>query len=744
MSNPARAPTEPTAAQLALMVAPDAYLPEGFADFSTQHKSIGAVQKALSPLAMDLASSFFVPRSMTVSRQVLNSRHPVLASAKVGAPVPRKRSSIAKSLVNRAYSKLWADRRPIFEETIRGKVYVDGGTEATLGRLAKAYPKVVGDRRLKPITAEEAMVSVRSCGLDPPDLPDTAWRPFPLLPVEGEEGISVNPNSDNGFPVLGKWSTDGAAEMCMRHAVAVERALAEVVDSPKGVWAWLRELEESKPYFVALMGKAKADYYSPEKVATGMMRFYNVFPRHMLLNMQKVTQVLERNARHILDDPLSYHSGIGVALNRGGAEALVKALEMQIARWGWAFVHVGDDSWVIVEVKGMLIMFALDCSNFDLTQHGSVTEQVHLAIHKILARSDKASADLWYAYMRERLVVTARTVVRRWRHGGPSGAPLQSKVNDVLMDVMIRRLLLRLRPELEEEDHFRGCEYRIEKAVEEVGASMGFSVRLEQCGYVHGNIRSYLYTHPFLFIGYYFHQRHNYGKAAGVQCDLPRTMAQAVYPTLKWEATKEDLELTEAMRLGSIAMNLGIPTWEDSEAVEEFRRGALDLLARVLRSRGDHADARLRWAVQENPFSGVAVEASLSGLFRALTEQTTVFWLEPRPVLAAPSVQLSTWADEVEAEEAEAAGRIDLSRPAGQRVRAAPLVMGRAPTHPATMANDGRPPPTAIWHAPRPPRAPLEIRGANPRARRYRRQAVLVAEDSEEEEFYSPDGDFSE
>lgn len=735
MSNPARPPSEPTAVQLALLVAPDAYLPEGYAEFARLHKSVEAIQRALSPLDMDLAPTFFVPKTETVSSAVLNAKGPVMASAKSGLPAPRKRSSQAKQLINKAYSALSLRDREIVGATMKEKVFVDGGTENTLGRLLAAYPRSGGRGRLRPITRAEAREAVASAGLTP-DLPDVAFRPFPLIPKEGDDrGITINPNSDNGFPVLGKWTTDGAAAMCMANASAVEKAINEAVRTPEGVWAWLRLQEETRPHFVALMGKAKADYYSVEKVVSGKMRFYNVFPRHMLLNMQKATQVIEQIAENILVDPKRLHSGIGLALNRGGAEQLVKALEAQLAHTRTAFVHVGDDSWVVIEVGTYTIAFALDCSNFDLTQHSAVTAEVHLAIRDVLARVDVAAADLWYAYMRERLVVTAKTLVRRWKHGGPSGAPLQSKVNDVLMDVMIRRLLRELTPKLTPFSGPKVWEDVIGGKIKEVGELMGFSVRMEQFYCVNGKLRSLLYDHPFLFIGYYFHVRSNYsvnnGNFVVVQADVPRTFAQVPYPTLKWEATREDLDVTEAMRLASIAMNLGIPTWECADALESFRQSALELLREVLMKRGNRTDSRLRWAVQANPYTGVEPESSLLGIQRALTFMGEAFWTQPKEAEVAKSVELSTWADEVEAEEEE------FPRPQGVRVAPASLPRVEKPTHPATTANDGRPPPTVVWHAPRPPRAPREATSAPVRSRRYRRYAV--SEDSDV--FYSMSSD---
>jgi len=466
------------------------------------------------------------------------------------------------------------------------------------------------------------------------------------------------------------------------------------------VEGWVREAERARPWLVAVRGKAKADYYSQEKVVGAKMRFYNAFPRQVMLLMQQATQVMEQNARNILTG--GGHSGIGVSLVRGGAADLVGVLDLQLRARGRAYVHVGDDSWVVLrdEKLGRVHMFALDCSNFDLTQHGSVTKAVHEAVHAELRCVDAISADLWLAYARERLVVVTGSLVRRFRHAGPSGMPLQSKVNDVLMDVMVSRTLLELGEPAWSED-------QVARAVEKVGRGMGFTVRLEQ--YWSGQATSLveaLEQRPFLFIGYYFHVR---GGQVLVCCDVPRTFAQVPFPSLRWCKSDKELQVMEAMRLGSICLNLGMPTRDLEASFAAFRGAAVQLIERTVGAFGDSADERLRWAVQESPF-GTATLPSLSGLLRVLRAGPEHLWAERDVELPSHSSWLpatTSWAEEMDREEEEEAAALGLSlaRPlADLSVRAVTLPRGRVPTHPVTAHNDGRPPPTAVWTPARPPR----------------------------------------
>lgn len=702
MSNPNRAPTEPTQMQLSLSAAPDAFLPDGFQRKAAEYRKLETAQTILSNLDMEVRPSFQLQKTMAVVDSVRMAKGPTLAQARMGVPVARVRTSYAKKLVNAAFANLPTDgpfSKEVVGRNMAAKVFVEGGTNACLGRVALAYPKR-GTTVSRPVTADEAAGSLVRCGLSLEDMPVHALRPFPLLPQEGEEGISVNPHSDNGFPVLGKWDTPGAAERVMGIAVAVRQELMQTQD----IAAWKREAEDGRPWLVACCGKAKADYYSLEKVVDGRLRFYNVLPRQILLNQQVATQPFERLARHIGED-LRIHTGIGITLVRGGAAELVGALEHQLMVDGAAYVHVGDDSWVAFRDGAEIVMFALDCTNFDLTQHADATLAVHARLRDELRKIDRVAADLWYAYARERVVVVQGALVRRWRHAGPSGMPLQSKVNDMLMDVLIQRVLQSVPRQ--------GTEAEVDSVITREGRAMGFAVRVEQFWRGRaGTLTEALQQQPFLFIGYYFHVR---GTEVMVCADIPRTFAQVPYPAQKWAKSDGELMVREAMRLGSIALNLGMPTAALEPAFAAFREEAAALLERTIAMHGDVRDDRLRWAVQASPW-GAEVEASLNGLLRAVKRDPRSLWMEKEKELPSTSTWVGTnWADQVEADELSFLGKLGAIPSMVPGIRRLPLPRPIVATHPVTSRNDGRMPPTAVWGPPKTPRAILE---GSARARR--------------------------
>jgi hypothetical protein len=297
----------------------------------------------------------------------------------------------------------------------------------------------------------------------------------------------------------------------------------------------------------------------------------------------------------------------------------------------------------------------------------------------------------------------------------------------MLMDVLIRRALARL-----EASSLTGDE--ISAALAAAGASMGFDVRVEQYTRVRApTLVEALARESFLFIGYYF-----YSFEGNVAChaDVPRTLAQVQTPTATWEKGQGKFLTREAMRLGSIAMNLGVPSPDLVGAFDAFRAGALDLLDRALASGEDLEDPRLIWAVHVGPFG--AREPTLSGLREAVARDPGLLWLQPRlePVRA----EGLSWADQVEDEESAAAelGKYVIERPSAVAPRRKVVVRPHVPMRPATVRNLGRPPPIAWW-APARPKF-LRLPGARGRTGRVRREEESYS-DFEASEAYSSESD---
>lgn len=737
MSNPAVAPREPFTGP-AHPTPPDAtwYPSLEFERYKAVSKRIDEQQRRLAPLDMEVCPAIVVPRSLTVDEAVLTANGETLAMAKKGKPTFRKRTAQARSITCAIWAELPQEgpfyARKEVGERMLDRFFVDAGTEFTLGRLAQYYPRH-GQKPTHPVSREEASRAVANCGLRLSDLPEHELAPYPLIAVPGKFAVTVNPKSDNGFPVLGKFEDKRAQELVYGLAVTVRSELRKAAHTLNGVEEWKTRAELERPWLVALRGKAKGDYYNAEKIKDAKLRFYNALPRQIMLNMQVATQPMERLAKTILEVG---HSGIGVSLVRGGAHALVDALDWQLAETGRAYVHVGDDSWVAVRSGGSIVMFALDCSSFDLTQHADTTLEVHKAVWRELQRIDGAAADLWYAYMRSRLVVTVGTLVRRWKHGGPSGMPLQSKVNDLLMDVLIQRVL--------RSGARWGNRESVDAAIQAVGEGMGFKVRVEQYGCLPAlSMFEYLQRKPFLFIGHYFHLR---GKMIVPFTDLPRTMSQIPYPNLKWLITGKEVAVMEAMRLGSIFLSAGVPPAAMEGAYAVWQLEVVRLLEYAIREFGDQESEKLRWAVSASPW-GPEVIPSLTGLLRAVQRGWEELWAMPASP-AVPTKELifttelpTSWADVVEMEEEE----LQRSRPVETTARPVAAPSRPAPTHPATARNDGRPPPTAVWGPPKPPREVDYGGPSQPRRGRGRRFGRVLEQEEEEweEEFddWEPDNE---
>jgi len=308
---------------------------------------------------------------------------------------------------------------------------------------------------------------------------------------------------------------------------------------------------------------------------------------------------------------------------------------------------------------------------------------------------------------------------------------LQSKVNDVIMDVVLQRLEKLLIP------HKCVLYSYLEDVIKMVAKSMALDIRLED-HHVHRHthlIEDGLYARPFLFVGYRFHvastllQFHEgraYTERPGgmvprvtVQADYPRFMSQLPYPTMKWIKRPEDVIVAEAARLGSIVLSFGYPQNEQIGAYTEFRDKALALLERAI-SRGGKLE--MDW-LMDNPLAPLESK-TLAGLMRAVSRHPGELWLEPRiHSRVAPTVYGQDWADIVEQEELEEMERVGLQAVQSAIVpRPEPFRPAAIPTHPVTRKNDGRPPPTAVWAPDKLPRPDHNTTRAVPLNLRNRRE----------------------
>lgn len=503
-------------------------------------------------------------------------------------------------------------------EGMEKKVYASAGIEGSLNRLFQYSPTEkggLGDLRVP--SREEVFAALGRCGQLIPE--GSLVFPKPLQSTESASGVKYNAHASNGI-IGGTMSMELPRNVVLAEASTTLREL-EKFKSAEEVDRYYQHLIEREPWRVGVLGKTKADYISVQKVKEGKLRFYSVLNRPQVMVMQTVTQVYEEGCENVFNNS-DLSSAQGVSFVRGGAERMVQALEYQLEQDTYAFLHVGDDSFVVWLEGESVVVFTVDCTAFDLTQRSDITEPVHDMMYEELAKISLPSARLWWNYMRKRLVVLNNGKTYLMRNGGPSGTPMQSKVNDVLMDIMLTRLGVKLR---------RRRLNDLERTVEEVGRTMGFTVRLEQKA-VGPSLRQVLRDSPVLFIGYYLWADEE--GAVWPYMDVHRSLAQRPYPANKWETKDVSFLQKEAMRLTSIVANAGLPPPELAAAHDAQRKHAVELLREALAAHGDVKDKRLDWFVQGmEALRDVNEIPSMSGLLGFMERGgDRELWLPEKPL----------------------------------------------------------------------------------------------------------------
>jgi hypothetical protein len=630
-------------------------------------------------------------------REQLSRGKAVLASAPVGGLQGRTRDLAAVQAAQVYYDALGStDEKRSIREACESKLLVAGGAHFAFGRILQYYPKRGAGRDLVPPTAREVEIALAQCGLSGP-LPTTRLSLSAAFADAMEEGeVEVVADAENGFPTMGKFRDAEAREACLRYAAALRNELESHRSNMDG---HLTALEARDPLLFTVRGKAKSDMYKWSKVEGGALRFYNVIGRPLTLIMQQATQVLERSTGTLATTPVvgdRYLATVmGHALTGGGADALVTHMDWQLASTGYARLHCGDDTWLAVRTDEGVALFSIDCSAFDLTQHSSVSEPVHAALRRRLEEIDPVSAAVWHKMARQRRTVVAGSITAVMKHGGPSGMPLQSKVNDMLMDVYLQRVIMTLHKHRQE--GLPMTQDVIESAIQKEGASLGFVVRLEELDNHVGvtTVRECLERHPFLFVGYRFHVRNG---MVMPYIDIPRAIARLPYNSSFDWLEKQAHSVRTAIRIGGLVLSMGVPPAGEERAFAKLVAAARFGLARQLHTAA--AEKEVEFQVNRLVFVADSVKYTIRdmrGLLNALTpERISQIWAEGTEIVEDDA--LDDWADAVDAEEAQMryasplewlqqraelrsiapGGRIPGQRPVGLRIMSA-AVLGRVP-----------------------------------------------------------------
>jgi len=676
MSNPLAPPSQPTQRTLQFrevigdaVVAPSDEQKRLTRDLNNLDKA----QALLKPLGFANHPPFVIQKARTMDRRILRAAEPKRAMAANTGFNVKARSAYACELVlgftlrvrqaeAAGLSGEFACAAKIKEEGM-SVVMASGNPEHCYGRLIKNLRVGSAAERgvLRPLTEAAALRAMDSCGQAFPTPDYLAGRRVAQPLVESvEEGVpvcSMNPVANTGFPLLvshdyvdPETGESALARLSLLmgaiHAELKEldmRCVGSMDEWLTRVGAWLNVQLDQRPYLYAVQGKCKTDFYSAKKVENNEMRFYNVLPGQVVGLMKPATQAYQQACLNVFDDP-SLTSFQGCSFAHGGAERVVDALQHQLEHRGFGFVTNGDDSWIAARWKRGVMMFALDCTSFDLTQCPEVTRALRYQMYVRLYHADRIAAALWYWYTEKRLTVLAHTLVYMITKGGPSGIPLQSKVNDGFMTAFIFELFeefekaatrnaapYRLIPETEDE---------LNEVIQQVGAGLGLKVKLESFSLGEGamSVREAVRRTPFKFCGYHVHvarlvdHEETERECAVVAFDLPRMMSRIRTSGVKWLQDKEFF-VAERLRVAAMVLQMGVPPMELAGAFDFCTRYALAGLAELPDQGLQLAPGVLAQAVQADVHGGVAHDLpnTVAGLRRAFdADRLLRMWLAPQ------------------------------------------------------------------------------------------------------------------
>lgn len=573
--------------------------------------------------------------------------------APAGAPDSRKRSADALNMLKAGMNYFPLHHNvslPISTATIQERsskitFASRGGAEQTFERIRK-YAIKFNNLPVMGTTKAKAVQSIHNCGLYIPISAMHDCRPRLLEALSDDDDAVYSARHSGLGLVVGKTRADPEADaMCTLMAKDLRAHFDEKLESfnrdVDKMYRYMLQFRDEHPSIFACRGKAKADYMDVEKVTGGMMRFYIEGPGAVYQIIQQATQVRALHSKNIIDGSSS--SSLKASLCYGGAHQMIVNLDAMLKSEGWARTNYGDDSIIFYHIyEGGVwytIAFDADMSSFDWTQSAGM-KQPHVDAHADeLMKVDIVSGLLWKMMATSRDTVMADGVVFRSEHGGPSGLPDQTELNETIMDdvlctntTIIRRTR---RPEggLAIIDKGRVDEITLKKLFEDTCTKMGFSVKVANLRTYPGErltIMEVLKRGPILYLGYYFHVASGPGgyDEVRVMADLTRLVAQARYP--RGSHTKGDVKfkVSEMIRLASIAIGMGSPMEAYEPAVSAMRQQLIGQIEAVL---NEYSEGQLLVEspiVEVTPW-GPEFDRSLRGLYRVLTSNPSKLY-EPR------------------------------------------------------------------------------------------------------------------
>lgn len=545
---------------------------------------------------------------------------------------------------------------------------VAGGTQWAMGRLQKALPEATV-HRLRPVTLSEAERAYEHCGFyhgnalwqslrtNPFDM-DAYGALWPLVAGSQGHSVTIVKAASLGHPYYAKATDDAALNKCLRLTQYMQ------VHWSGHAGQSYREALIKSPSMVTFVGKTKTDIYSSEKIMQQMMRYYVVCPGHLKFYLAQATQPFAKAKTSLLDianrfgylwtnnsgnpymglprtmveDPegdgftwapecgarkflLNFHSAQKMGLTGNAPRLLVNALDAQLTDCGMAYMHCGDDTWIVImqqapsDARRKQMMFMnLDMSNFDLTQRREVCDKIHEVLYKGLAEIDVDRAEVMREIWRKKLINLHASACVFMENGSFSGIPLQSEKNDMLCEVMCMRIKEAVATRYERRvlnglPAYCGLTFdALDVIVREVGLGLGLEARIDNKEIIaipdeektqrdwfeEQNNGNYFYAPIFRaftenlvrwkFLGYEFFGTENMqmgyrtfmmnapnqnprqvlrpwpvegSKGIAVVAQLPRFLTNILYPNVMWMKGRKEFEAYNAVRLIGAVIGLG-------------------------------------------------------------------------------------------------------------------------------------------------------------------------------------------
>lgn len=663
------------------------------------------------------------------------------ATSKQGAVFRKTDLRLGSVVASAIYSAL-PDKGTTFSKAgiynaARQIVGVSGGPILTMGRLAKHLPKQ-GYTPPQPITMEELERGFQGMGLG---IKTHKFGPAKTLmrvthkelPGDRDLYVRLNAKASTGYPTQCKIETPEAKEIILNLVEMIDGISHEEEDDVRyqrlAIRQELRKLDHQYPYLFLSQGKVKADVYKASKINDLECRFYAVVPAAPKLVMQRASQALERDKLTVKDnkwedyrDNTFVATFSGLSLGPKDVKLITDCMEFQMAHREIAFMHMGDDTMVAKRFftntdNEVFVRFALDATAFDLTQSKAVNAPIDARLAEMLEGYDIVAAELYKYMTSNKRVTLLGSLVVEMNDASLSGFPCVSIKNGVLMHILLERLV-ELINEMEEEimqqtqEPSSGqVEAAVAFAVESVGRSLGFKIKLEQYVEFKGvyNFTDTLLIAPEKFVGYFLYVEENGGiRDVRAVWDTERALAQLKHPAFKWIKDADDCVAVNTVRVAATMMAVCDPLPDMAPAIRKGQKLALDKLMELIErvaagevddpyTSGGAMDEDLM-VLQEDDL-GLEVtnyEKSLVGLHRALSAV-----IEKNDILATcremdiPFVRSTK-------EEQVVGSALDEDVVKLPRTRRYIQIEALAENRPVPQAKHiGRQPPTTVRHAPR-------------------------------------------